>query len=134
MEAKAALKNASKDLRRIVVVEDETIIRMVIAEAARDSGYLVIEAGDAGAALAYLASGERVDLVFTDIQLPGSIDGLELARQLKRGYPDLKVLLTSGRLVAEAAQSVAPFIPKPYAIEEALVRIAETLMQQPSGE
>ncbi|MPY74025.1 MAG: response regulator [Alphaproteobacteria bacterium] len=132
MVGRTAPKYASKTLCRIVIVEDEAIIRMAIAEAARDLGYQVIEAGDADATLDYLASGQRVDLVFTDIQLPGSIDGLELARQLKRRYPNLKVLLTSGRLAAETAQSVAPFIPKPYPVEEALVRIAETLTSQPS--
>jgi two-component system, response regulator PdtaR len=81
---------------RILVVEDEVLICAVIAEELRAAGFSVIEAGRADEALAYIKAGEQVDLVFSDIQTPGSLNGLQLAKTLRDKYPDIPVILTSG--------------------------------------
>jgi len=99
----------------------------MIAEAARDAGYRVAEAATAEDALSYIRSRRRVDLVFTDINMPGSMDGNELVQKLAVEYPSIKVILTSGRMPASAAQSAALFNPKPYAIPDALAMIGQLL-------
>jgi two-component system, response regulator PdtaR len=81
---------------RILVVEDEVLIRAVIAEELRLAGFSVIEAGRADEALTYIKAGEQVDLIFSDIQTPGSLNGLQLAEALRDQYPDIPVILTSG--------------------------------------
>ena len=72
---------------RILVVEDEVLIRALIAEELRLEGFSVIEADRADDALTYIKAGEQVDLVFSDIQTPGSLSGLQLAEILRDRYP-----------------------------------------------
>ena len=85
---------------RILVVEDENLIRAAIAEYLRISGYMVVEAADVAEAVAVLASGEPVDVVMCDVEMRGTMDGLGLARWINRRHPTLPVLLTPGRGVA----------------------------------
>ena len=73
----------------ILVVEDEVLTRAIMAEELRLAGFSVIEADRADEALTYIKSGEQVDLVFSDIQTPGSLDGLQLAQTLWGKYPNL---------------------------------------------
>jgi two-component system, response regulator PdtaR len=86
----------------------------MIAEELREAGMLVIEAGNADEALQHVGAAKLIDFVFADIELPCSTNGLELVRRLQADFPDLKALLTSGRLPAHTAASIAPFIRKPY--------------------
>jgi CheY-like chemotaxis protein len=123
MELKDELQPASP-LARIVVVEDEVLTRMVLAEELRDAGYFVVEASNADDAMAYLQSGNQVDLVFSDIQLPGSMDGLELARRLRVERPSLPIILTSSR---RSPEGVAIFIAKPYRMERVISIISQAL-------
>lgn len=113
--------------RRILIVEDEPILRMAFAEAARDAGYDVIEAANSQGALRHLASEKVVDLVFSDIYLPGGMDGVALARRIKLDHPDVKILLTSGRGFPPGASAIGPFIAKPYATADLLTRIERHL-------
>lgn len=112
--------------RRILIVEDEVLVRTVIAEAARDAGYRVTEAGAAQAALDFLASGKVVDLVFTDINLPG-MDGVTLARRIKADHPRVKVILTSGQALPAGGRRLGIFIAKPYSIADVLARIGRAI-------
>lgn len=98
----------------ILVVEDEALVRLIICEALRGQGLTVVEAANAEEAEAALASGFVVDLVFTDVRMPGAFDGLELARRVKTQRPDLPILVTSGHLERVGASWVAGFLPKPY--------------------
>jgi len=113
--------------RRILIVEDEPILRMAFAEAAREAGYAVIEAANPQGALQHLASEMAVDLVFSDIYLPGGMDGLALARRIRADYPGVKILLTSGRGIPPGAPTFGPFIAKPYATADLLSRIERHL-------
>ena len=83
----------------VLVVEDEILIRIMIADELRDLGLAVIECGDADEALQVLQSGIRVSLVFTDVKMPGTMDGVGLANAIKREFPALKVILTSAQIL-----------------------------------
>jgi two-component system, response regulator PdtaR len=101
----------------VLVVEDEMIVRMTISEYLRDEGYDVVEAGTADEALTILQNGTGIDLVFTDVRMPGSIDGCELARRIRTHWPKLPVILTSGysdELLTARSISEDIVVPKPY--------------------
>ena len=116
---------------RILVVEDEVLTRALMAEELRLAGFSVIEADRADEALTYIESGEQVDLVFSDIQTPGSLDGLQLAQTLWSKYPDLLVILTSGNVVPK---HVGTFVPKPYDVTQTAALISRILAQKSPGE
>ncbi|WP_417578961.1 response regulator [Pelagibacterium sp.] len=102
-----------KDAPLILVVEDEPLVRLDITLAMVDAGFSVIEVPDAEQAIDLLESRHSIGLVFTDVELAGSLDGFELAEQIKTRWPHIPVLVTSGRATPkpEIADS---FIPKPY--------------------
>lgn len=99
----------------VLVVEDETFVRMIAADALAESGFQVLEAPDATEALALLEKHE-VAVVFTDINMPGPIDGLELADIVSTRFPRVKVIVTSGKqwLEPEDLPDDSLFLPKPY--------------------
>jgi CheY-like chemotaxis protein len=99
----------------VLVVDDEPLIRLVAAETLRDEGFTVYEAADAAEALDVMAHHAEVDLVFTDIDMPG-MSGLELALEIRRRRPDVRCLLTSGRPRPRGAPRGANFLPKPYSL------------------
>jgi len=81
----------------VLLVEDDFLIRMTIAEALADDGFMVLEAGNAQEALQALGDDPAIGLLITDIQLPGGTDGHALARQARGSRPDLPVIYTTGR-------------------------------------
>ncbi|KYH01911.1 response regulator [Bradyrhizobium sp. DOA1] len=83
----------------VLVVDDEPMIRMMMADELRALGLKVIECGTADEALDVLSSGTSVSLVFTDVRMPGTLDGIGLAHAVKRGFPELKVILTSAQQI-----------------------------------
>jgi PAS domain S-box-containing protein len=100
----------------ILVVEDNSDVRGVAVSLLEELGYHTVEADSAPAALEKLAAGQHIDLVFTDVVLPGAIDGLALAQRISVNYPELPVVLTTGyarRLDAEPSYAV---LRKPYDI------------------
>jgi two-component system, response regulator PdtaR len=119
---------------RIVVVEDEVLIRALISEELRLAGFSVIEADRAEDALAYVKSGEPVDLVFSDIRTPGSLDGLQLAEALRHRFPGIPVILTSGNVEPQRAKMSAAFVPKPYSVPQTIGLISRILAQKSDGE
>src|SRR4051812_9826984 len=80
----------------VLLVEDEVLIRSAVAEALRDAGLTVIEAADADEAWSYILIGAPVDLVLTDIRMPGSMDGVELANRIVEQFRKIRVIVTSG--------------------------------------
>jgi CheY-like chemotaxis protein len=107
---------------RILFVEDEILIRALIAEELRDNGYCVIEAANYEEAVVLLHSIGSIDLVFTDVKMPGHFDGLDLARVVREGWPALNVIVTSGHLVPGDIDpgGTVRFLTKPYSIEKLL--------------
>jgi CheY-like chemotaxis protein len=112
----------------ILIVEDELLTRIAAAEFLRDSGFTVIEAASASEARIVVSSKAAIDLVFTDIQMPGDMDGRSLAAWLAREKPKLPVILTSARLEGDA-QSRGPrrFVRKPYLLSDIEQQIRELL-------
>src|SRR5579871_4764357 len=109
----------------ILIVEDEFLLRMDSAEVIEDAGFAVIQAANADEAIAILTARPDVHVVFTDIQMPGSMDGLTLARFVRDRWPPIKIIATSG-LVAIGDGDLPEgglFISKPYSAAE----IAATL-------
>jgi CheY-like chemotaxis protein len=102
----------------VLVVEDEIMVRAVAAAYLRDCGFDVVEAGDAQEAVRVLEAGVRVDIVFSDVNMPGSMDGFGLAQWLRRERPGLKIILTSGGVWAAGDTSDlcdnGPLLAKPY--------------------
>ena len=109
----------------VLVIEDEALIRIALAEELRYAGLIVVEAVSADEGWSYLQAGGRADLVFSDVHLPGSMDGLEFARRVRRNYPDLLVVLTSGRITHQ--DEAKRFLPKPYTFDDAVNIVFETL-------
>ena len=96
-------------------------------------GYRVLHAPSGVAALELLASGEAIDLVFTDVVMPGELDGLVLARRIKEIYPDVAVLLTSGYAKAwHTLEAGLPIVRKPYQLPSLARAVREALGSQPA--
>jgi two-component system, response regulator PdtaR len=98
----------------ILVVEDEVLLRMAVADQLRNVGYRVIEVADAQQALDALAHKFDVKLIVSDIQLPGALDGLGLARLVRATHPAIKIVLTSGRFGDADGSECDGFFQKPY--------------------
>ena len=106
---------------RILVVEDEFLIRLTLVEALSDEGFDVAEAETGDMALPMLEADSSIDVLLTDIQLPGELDGKRLAQRARETRPDLPVLFMTGRPdpVAEAAASpLDRYIAKPYTLSD----------------
>src|ERR1700726_2991813 len=82
----------------VLVVEDEMLLRVRAVDMVEDAGYTSVEAVDADEAVAILESRSDIALVFTDIQMPGSMDGLRLAHSVRERWPSIKIVLVSGQL------------------------------------
>jgi CheY-like chemotaxis protein len=132
----AVKSRAEEDARQpvVLVVEDEVLIRSAVAEYLRISGNLVVEAADAAEAIAVFAAGVAIDVVFSDIHMPGTMDGLSLARWIRHHHPGIRVVLTSGNAdAARATEAAEMFFPKPYRTAEVAVRIRLLLAESPTS-
>jgi CheY-like chemotaxis protein len=100
----------------ILIAEDEFLLRMDSAEVIENAGFEVIQAANADEAIAILTERPNIHVVFTDIQMPGSMDGLKLARFVRDRWPPIKILATSGlvRVKDDELPAGSVFLPKPY--------------------
>jgi CheY-like chemotaxis protein len=117
----------------VLVVEDEMPVRLITAYYLREVGYTVVETANAHEALTVIASQVPIDLVFTDVNMPGTMDGESLANWLSTHRPKTPVILTSGANQPSIGGNSKNrrFIAKPYSLMEVEKQISE-LMQQPS--
>jgi DNA-binding NtrC family response regulator len=125
----------SEAIRRrvVLVVEDEILVRIAVADYLRDADYWVIEAANAAEAVAIFSSGEQVDIVFSDIRMPGPMDGVALARWVADHHPGVPVLLTSANAgPVRSAEFLArdAFLPKPYLLENVASSLRRCLEQE----
>jgi PAS domain S-box-containing protein len=120
----------------LLVVEDNVKLRAVVVRQLEAIGLRVFEAGDAQAALSVLKAEPRIDLVFTDVVLPGDMDGYALARTIQDGYPDSKIIMTSGfpgmRFSETKLGNTLPLLSKPYRKQD-LIRIVREVLAGSSG-
>ncbi len=98
----------------VLIVEDEFLVRNVLQIELEEAGYDVILADNADAAIAMLEARTDIHLVFTDIDLPGSMDGLKLAACVRDRWPPIHIIITTGNARPCEIPSNALFIPKPY--------------------
>ena len=100
----------------ILVVEDNPIIRMGAVDLVMAAGFEVLEASDADQAIRVLESRPDIHLVFTDVNMPGSMDGVKLAHYIRDRWPPVKLIVASGQTIIEENQlpAGARFFRKPY--------------------
>ena len=121
-----ALQHCSSNT--ILVVEDELLIRLMIVEALREAGFEVVEASTADEALTIIKSGTPVHLVFSDVRMPGRMDGIALMSLLRKIRPELKLAVASGYSPDWPSPNlVDAFIGKPYDIPRAVNRMKALL-------
>ncbi|WP_235535762.1 response regulator [Sphingopyxis sp. Root1497] len=109
----------------ILIVEDDPLILMLAVGVIEDAGYPALKASDADEAMALLERRPEIGIVFTDIEMPGSMDGLELAACIRERWPDVEILVTSGGVRVSDA-SLPPrgqFLRKPYSARELTAKI-----------
>jgi len=102
------------ELHTILVVDDDFLVRMTIAAVLSSAGFDVIEASDAGSALDILKEQPGIDLVCTDVNMPGDLDGIGLARRVREDYPLIKIMVVSGCGENRSPAPDIPFLAKPF--------------------
>ena len=112
----------------VLVVEDNPLIRMCAVDLVVTAGFEALEAGDADEAIGILEARADIHLVFTDVSMPGSMDGIKLAHYVQNRWPPVKLIVASGKSIVEESHlpAGARFFSKPYdegAIVEAMTRL-----------
>src|SRR5712672_715754 len=116
---------------KILVVEDEMMLRMRAVDIVEDAGFTPIEAVNADEALAILESRADIALLFTDIQMPGSMDGLKLAHAVHERWPSIKIILVSGQLTPTEVEKPtnSRFFGKPLEVKQMIAEMQEMIGQ-----
>lgn len=112
----------------VLVVEDDTIIRMCAVDLVLSAGYEALEACNADEAIAALEAHTDIDLVFTDVQMPGTMDGIKLAQHIRERWPPVRLIVASGAAIIEESSlpGGSKFVSKPYTdhvITDAIARL-----------
>ena len=126
-EAPAVLRQESGS---VLFVEDDPLVREAVAGGLRQAGFTVRVAENGDAALALLDAGLRVDVVFSDVVMPGSLSGIDLARALRRRWPELPVVLATGYTERQVALPDVPILAKPYDIAQAVNLLGGLVTQE----
>jgi CheY-like chemotaxis protein len=113
----------------VLVVEDEMMLRMRVVDMVEDAGYVPVEAVDADEAMAILRSRSDIALMLTDVQMPGSMNGLQLAHAVHEHWPPIKIILASGQLKLSGSEipQDSRFFGKPLQSDEIIAEMREML-------
>src|SRR3954447_26879226 len=113
------------EVPKVLVVEDEMVLRMRAADIVEDAGFTAIEAVNADEAMGILESRSDIALLFTDIQMPGSMDGLKLAHAVHSRWPGIGIILVSGQMKPSDADrpTDSRFFSKPLAVEQMIAEL-----------
>lgn len=119
----------------VLIVEDEPALCSLAADVAEAAGFGSLEANDADAAMVLLESRRDVGVVFTDIHLRGSMDGLALAEIIRRRWPWIELLITSGKVIPHRHDLPAGslYFPKPYDIDKVVETLQSIARRKPGG-
>lgn len=109
---------------KVLVVDDEMFVRLMAVDAIEDAGHQTIEAANADEAVDMLEGHDDIDVLFTDIRMPGSMDGLGLAALTRRRWPGVHVIVTSGHVTLPEMDPDTPFLSKPYRTHSLTDRLA----------
>jgi two-component system, response regulator PdtaR len=109
----------------VLVVEDEALVRMAIVDRLENEGFFVLEAANADDALEILVKNLDVRVVFTDVDMPGTMDGIKLAAAVRDRWPPIKIVVTSGykHVPLDQIPSEVEFIAKPYNADKLIAAI-----------
>ena len=119
----------------VLIVEDEMLLRIRAVDMVEDAGFTSVEAVDADAAVAILESRSDIALLFTDIQMPGSMDGIRLAHAVHERWPSIKIILASGQseLATIAIPADSRFFGKPLEAREMIVEMQNMIGRPETG-
>jgi DNA-binding response OmpR family regulator len=108
-----------------LIVEDDPLLRMLAIEIAADAGFVALEACDADEAVALMEVRGDIVLLFTDVQMPGSMDGVKLAHAVRDRWPPVKIIVASGdiRISLSELPSGSRFFAKPYSVENMIAEL-----------
>lgn len=111
----------------VLIVEDDFLIRMNAAQTIEEAGFIVVEAANSDEAIAILEARLDITVVFTDIQMPGSMDGLKLAAAVRGRWPPIQIIATSGLVDVRKADlpNGGRFLPKPYSSAQIIGALRE---------
>ena len=118
----------------VLVVEDEPITRMDVVEQLEEGGFRVFEAPDADRAIKILEANPAIRILFTDIDMPGSMDGLKLAAAVRDRWPPIRIVVASGlrKINMDALPDNSRFFSKPYNVNE-IAATMRSMVQAPLG-
>ena len=118
----------------VLIVEDEALVRIDLIETLQEAGFKTFEADNAAEAIAIMETNSEIRVVFTDIEMPGTMDGLALSHYVRRRWPPTIIVISSGRHRPEpdAMPHLAAFIAKPYSPAE-LGRVFDDIRCQVAG-
>jgi len=113
----------------VLVVEDEPLLRLNAVDMISAAGFDVVDAGSADEAIAILEARNDIRVVFTDIQIPGSMDGLKLARAVRGRWPPIQIIATSGHVAVtlDDLPDGGRFLPKPYTSRQITTALRELI-------
>ncbi len=127
------LPSTEKQRRHVLVVEDNVALRYTLAEWLRMQEYMVVEAATADEAIEVLKSSITIDVVVTDVHMPGSMDGLTLANHIRQTFPAAKIIIVSGEADKPKIDKDAVFFRKPYDLAQIAEHIAKMLTDSEPG-
>lgn len=116
----------------VLVVEDDELIRMHAVDMVRDLGFETIEAANSDDAISVLEKCADIDVIFTDIQMPGKLDGLDLVEIVRDRWPPIAVLVTSGRVNHPDLPAGMRFVAKPYLSRELKIHLLALIGAEPA--
>jgi|HubBroStandDraft_6_1064221.scaffolds.fasta_scaffold653784_2 CheY-like chemotaxis protein len=119
--------DGNPELKTILLVEDDILVRSVVAEALREALFTVVEAASAEEAWDYLAADGKMDLLFSNIGMPGPASGLDLARKVRAAWPSVPVILASGSFRSQNIRELGVFLHKPFRLSEATSLVRKAL-------
>ena len=109
----------------ILVVEDEELLRLLAVEVVEEAGFVPLVAANADEAISVLEEHSDISLLFTDIHMPGSMDGVKLAHAVRHRWPPIKIIIVSGkvRLSEDDMPTNSRFFAKPYRAEHLIAEL-----------
>ncbi|GGG06365.1 MULTISPECIES: response regulator [Rhizobium] len=113
--------------RTVLVAEDDILIRLMLVEALTDDGYHVVQAGTVLEAISAIGRNPTFDAMITDVDMPGSLTGLDLAAMVSSVAPRTEIIVASGRDVSDCVSPSWSFMPKPYSLDRILALLESRL-------